>query len=854
MAVLENSTRSLNKATHTSVDLPDSAQGLLSRAHEKAALLHALQLRPGEVDAVLGTQQGVAAPGEVWETARGFESRAPGLFAPSAAEVADVDLEHLAAVGRAVLAHRTRELERARASAVAEEDPREHAVRQGLVASASAAVGVFENAVKVTPIDMLHLERIEMAPAGIERGELLATIPLAPGEQTSVVHKEWSVTDDEFSTIVTDSLENYSEKGVTEKSELAEATSSQSKRNQQLGLDASLSGSYGMVTFATSMKFSTSLETEQSVKDSRTHASEVTAKAASRVRKERKVTIQTSTESGQQETTTRTLVNNTQQAMRIDYYSMMRKWRVRLLQYGLRLTYDLAIPEPGATLRAVFQQLHDLDTRIAQTFEFGLGASEITRANYQDKAAFYGASVPEPPGEEDKKTTGGPVSGLPSSKDDRGWRFYQVEIAVPDGYRIDRVFLDAMLGVTQGNGRTFVIIGIQPPLWPTTNSPGDYHQELPGFLRNRTGRQVISYMLQNVDVADVQFEITMVPTDESMAAWRFAVWQALRDAARDRFAEQIQTLVAQREEIRAQLGDVDTLTLRQEEREEVMKGLLRWLLGPGFDFMPADVRALFAGTPGISFTGSELGIDPAGWATMFRYQEMVKFLQQAIEWENLLYFHYPYFWDQPQAWEFVRTIRHPDPIRQQFLRAGSARVVVTIRPGYEDAFAAFIDRGTFGDVLPPGHPYLTIGQEIRAYDQANYPGIPPANPEGNYRPLLSPAQRRAWTDIQKIIDLLEKYYTAHGAYPTTAQGLGVLAPLGHVPPIDPWNRPYAYRSPGLRNEYEVSSLGANGMAGGDGDDADITSWAPASLVAEWFEYTASHGTDIQVNTSLPAMG
>ena len=74
---------------------------------------------------------------------------------------------------------------------------------------------------------------------------------------------------------------------MTEKSELAEATSSQSKRNQQLGLDASLSGSYGMVTFATSMKFSTSLETEQSVKDSRTHASEVTAKAASRVRKER---------------------------------------------------------------------------------------------------------------------------------------------------------------------------------------------------------------------------------------------------------------------------------------------------------------------------------------------------------------------------------------------------------------------------------------------------------------------------------------------------------------------------------------------------------------------------------------
>jgi hypothetical protein len=39
---------------------------------------------------------------------------------------------------------------------------------------------------------MLNLERIEMSPAGLERGELLATIPLAPKERTSVVQKEWS--------------------------------------------------------------------------------------------------------------------------------------------------------------------------------------------------------------------------------------------------------------------------------------------------------------------------------------------------------------------------------------------------------------------------------------------------------------------------------------------------------------------------------------------------------------------------------------------------------------------------------------------------------------------------------------
>ena len=42
--------------------------------------------------------------------------------------------------------------------------------------------------------------------------------------------------------------------------------------------------------------------------------------------------------------------------------------------------------------------------------------------------------------------------------------------------------------------------------------------------------------------------------------------------------------------------------------------------------------------------------------------------------------------------------------------------------------------------------------------------------------------------------------------------------------IDPWGRPYEYRFPGDHGEYDLFSLGADGALGGDGDDADITSW------------------------------
>lgn len=854
MPVLSNSTRAITKATHTSIELADDAPGTLGRAHDKAALLRALQLRSGEVDRVRPTLPDL--PDEVMEVVRGFEPQPVDALTPPPSRLAGIDAELLAAVGQAVLDYRVAQLGEPAAAAP-------DAVGKSLVTMAAAALDTFANAVKVSPIGMLHLERIEMTPVGIERGELLATIPLAPGEETSVVQKEWTVTNDEFSEIVTDSLENYSEKGVTEKTELAEATESQTRHSQQLGLDASVSGSYGFVTFSTSAKFSTSLDTSESRKASRTHAAEVTGKASSRVRKERKVTIQTSTEHGQEETSTRKLVNPSKtDTMRIDYYSMMRKWRVRLLQYGLRLTYDIAIPEPGATLRAQLADLADLDVQITRPFAFPLKASDITPLNYEEKAEEFGASVPPPPVAELRERVGGAVPGLGDIEDDSNWHFYTLEINVPAGYQIRTVWLDAMIGNVSMEDymRHFAVFGYGEPEGLGVVGKAAFVEDMTakrGFLAARTGRQQIVYFLQRVDSAAVTFDLVYEPVDQTEAAWRFQVWQACHDAARDAHYAGIQALAAKREELRERIEGVDTLTLRQEERQEVMKGVLRWLLGPAFEFMPDDVFNLLKNDPdavhGLLFTGSELGLDATGWATMFRYQEMVKFVQQAIEWENLLYFCYPYFWDVPVAWDFVRTLRHPDAIRQQFLRAGTARVVLTIRPGYEADFAAFVDNGNFGDVLPPEHPYLTIAQEIRAHDQTNYPGIPPANPEVAPRPLLTPLQRRAWQDIQQIVGLLERYRTANGAYPTTAQGLAVLRPLGPVPANDPWGTPYVYVSPGRANDYELASLGADRRPGGDGDEADVTSWAPASLIAEWYEYTPSHGTDIALNTAPPNM-
>ena len=167
-----------------------------------------------------------------------------------------------------------------------------------------------------------------------------------------------------------------------------------------------------------------------------------------------------------------------------------------------------------------------------------------------------------------------------------------------------------------------------------------------------------------------------------------------------------------------------------------MKTVLRWLLGPFEVFMPAQVsQELFQGQPGadldygIDFTGSNTTLTTFAWTTVENYEAIVNFINQAVDWDNIIYFLYSYFWDVPESWDFIRQIQHPDSTRQAFLRAGSARVILTVRKGWELAWAYFVAYGS--TVLPedlPSHPYLTIAQQIADYDSTNYPASPPPIP------------------------------------------------------------------------------------------------------------------------------
>lgn len=100
-------------------------------------------------------------------------------------------------------------------------------------------------------------------------------------------------------------------------------------------------------------------------------------------------------------------------------------------------------------------------------------------------------------------------------------------------------------------------------------------------------------------------------------------------------------------------------------------------------------------------------------------------------------------------------------------------------------------------------------------------------------------QAKVKQDIRAIESALDLYKLDNYRYPTTDQGLQALVEKptsGPEPdnykeggylrelPRDPWGNRYQYLNPGEHGEVDIYSLGADGVPGGEGNNADIGNW------------------------------
>ena len=92
----------------------------------------------------------------------------------------------------------------------------------------------------------------------------------------------------------------------------------------------------------------------------------------------------------------------------------------------------------------------------------------------------------------------------------------------------------------------------------------------------------------------------------------------------------------------------------------------------------------------------------------------------------------------------------------------------------------------------------------------------------------------AKAQIDALEKALDQYRLDVGRYPSAELGLKALIerptaePKWNGPylrkgiPLDPWGKPYLYRIPGEKAEFDIVSYGKDGQPGGSGENADIT--------------------------------
>jgi hypothetical protein len=208
-------------------------------------------------------------------------------------------------------------------------------------------------------------------------------------------------------------------------------------------------------------------------------------------------------------------------------------------------------------------------------------------------------------------------------------------------------------------------------------------------------------------------EIRCERSSEKLAEWQHATYDLVLQAYKAQKAaydEQVTSAA-----IQAMQGSVtgfNPLRNREIEKEELKKHCIVQLSSQSFE----DFNAMSDGGAGRY---PEFDI-----LESIKEGDFIRFFEQAFEWNQMSYVFYPYFWGRKDKWSEVFLIDDGnDPLFTRFLRSGAARILVPVRPGFNEAILHYLNTGKLwnGGALPTidSELYVSIVDEIKA--QADEP-------------------------------------------------------------------------------------------------------------------------------------
>lgn len=475
--------------------------------------------------------------------------------------------------------------------------------------------------------------------------------------------------------------------------------------NVQAGVEYSPKFAAGNLTLHSNIGMATHSSKEESTRAAQTQAQEVTERAMERlVTKVKEERVEKIIEEFE-ENNKHGFDNTKGDKHVIGVYRWVDKiFKNKIYNYGKRLMFEFMVPEPaklhtlGVTIdqttptlvapidprKAVNNKIETFGDIDEQKAKYWSGVYNVELKPVPDSVLYVGTSFNQTNKEAD----------IPDTKTGT--------IKIPDGYITTHAQIN-FTGMEAGGGwdrKVIASVGNKSFI----SHPNRIDETVFTEIKAYKGEIPVAMSATSFHTATVTINVKCVPTIQLYSQWQQETFKAIVDAYENALSDFNATISTDSKQATTNPG-----FFRQIENTILRKNCISYMVDQTAGAKHTYGRKM---TKGTSFSDYGVKLSP----DLDDYTAFAKFLEQAFEWDFMSYHLYPYYWGESTNWKSLYQNESIDPIFRNFLQAGMARVVVTVRPGFEEAVRFYMQTGQIwngGEVPVIDEPlYLSIVDEL----------------------------------------------------------------------------------------------------------------------------------------------
>lgn len=397
----------------------------------------------------------------------------------------------------------------------------------------------------------------------------------------------------------------------------------------------------------------------------------------------------------------------------------------QIYNYGKRMMFEFMIPEP-AKLHTLGTKMIDASSSLAKpidpressvhqmkdftslnndiTMKYWLSKFNVEIDEFPISTLYLSKSFhekdPSHTGKDDDKVQVTNGSG---------------EVEIPEGYMVDQVayVFNTYPHGFNGYHQAFMTIAGRPLPWITSNNQTQKDGILSGL--NVMNKLAFSFATGESPIIEGSLNIKCNLTSEAKDAWLQSTFNKIIEAYEVELEKYNQAL-AEAKALGVQIKGSNPGFYRKIENTILRRNCISYMINqdPSAALTFGKNKYYNTNNATESFTNTEIKLDSG----LDQYAAFVKFMEQAFEWDIMSYYFYPYYWGNREKWADMYQFDDNDPTFRAFMQSGMARVIVTVRPGFEEAVRHFLTTGQIwngGEVPVIDDPlFLSIVDEMRA--------------------------------------------------------------------------------------------------------------------------------------------